>query len=91
MTLVWQAPLSTGACAVSGYYLMRDDGLSGEPTIEVNTANDPMVRNMPTLRTVDVELPETSLGRHFTFSLFAENREGQVKSLPVTYLFAAVP
>jgi hypothetical protein len=67
MTLVWQAPLSTGACAVSGYYLMRDDGLSGDPTIEVNTANDPMVRNMPTLRTVDVELPETSLGRQYTF------------------------
>lgn len=46
---------------------MRDDGLSGVPTTEVNEANDASIRNLPTLRNVDVGLLVTDLGKMYTF------------------------
>lgn len=46
---------------------MRDDGVTGVPSIEVNTPNDVTVRNLPTLRNVDVILDPASLGSSYTF------------------------
>lgn len=54
MTLNWTAPMSNGGCPIIGYALFRDDGVTMTPNIEVNTNNDPAVRNIPTLRQVDV-------------------------------------
>jgi hypothetical protein len=70
---------------------MRDDGFSGVPTTEVNEANDASVRNLPTLRNVDVGLLVTDLGKMYTFKLFVSNREGTVASPLITYLFATEP
>ena len=54
MTLNWYEPQSNGGCPIIGYALYRDDGISGEPTIEINSINDVLVRNIPTLRSVNV-------------------------------------
>lgn len=91
MSLAWEPPLETGGCPVFGYYLMRDDGVSGTPSIEVNTDNDPTVRNLPTLRYVDAQLLESNLGLSYTFQLYVTNREGTIQSPLITYLFATEP
>lgn len=52
MLLEWSEPASNGGCPLLGYYLFRDDGVTGDPTIEINTDNDPSVRNIPTLRSL---------------------------------------
>jgi len=67
MSLEWSSPLQTGECPILSYHLMRDDGFSGVPTTEVNEANDASVRNLPTLRNVDVGLLVTDLGKMYTF------------------------
>jgi hypothetical protein len=36
MRLKWAEPLSNGGCPILGFALFRDDGISGNPTIEVN-------------------------------------------------------
>jgi len=54
MTLQWTEPLSNGGCPLLSYYLFRDDGLSADTTIEVNSDNDPSVRNDPTVKSVVV-------------------------------------
>ena len=74
-----------------GYYLYRDDGVNGLPTIEINKSNDPAVRNIPTLHSVDLELTEADLGKKFTFKIFAHNREGSISSKHISYLFATEP
>lgn len=48
--LSWTEPISNGGCPITGYALFRDDGITKNPTIEVNTANDPAIRGIPTLR-----------------------------------------
>jgi hypothetical protein len=47
--------------------MMRDDGFSGVPTIEVNEPYDASVRNLPTLRNIEVEFLVTDLGKMYTF------------------------
>ena len=37
LTLEWSEPLENGGCPITGYYLLRDDGSSGVPSIEVNS------------------------------------------------------
>ena len=91
MSLTWSEPLNNGGCPILGYYLMRDDGLTGNPVIEVNQANDPNLRNLPTLRHANVALNSGVLGRKFTFQLAVYNREGETKSAAVAYLFATKP
>jgi hypothetical protein len=59
---------------------MRDDGITGSPSIEVNSANDINIRNIPTLRDVDVILNVASKGSMYTFQLYVSNREGTAKS-----------
>jgi hypothetical protein len=76
MMLYWEAPLHNCGCPVLSYHLMRDDGITGDPTIEVNQVDDPAIRNLPTLRNADVELLQTDLGKSFTYRLYVTNREG---------------
>jgi len=76
MSLKWSEPLNNGGCPVLSYYLMRDNGLTGVPSIEVNSLNDINVRNIPTLRDLDVILDVNTKGRMYTFQLFVSNREG---------------
>ena len=62
MTLEWAAPTDDGGCPTTGYALFRDDGTSAVPNIEVNTADDPGVRNIPTLRRTVAEFDVADLG-----------------------------
>jgi len=91
MSLEWQEPSDNGGCPILSYYLLRDDGITGVPTIEVNSVNDITVRNIPTLRNVDVILDPATLGRSYTFQLFVVNNEGTTSSQLVSYLFASIP
>jgi hypothetical protein len=67
MILEWEAPLNDGGCPITGYSVFRDDGITMTPTIEVNMNNDPDVRDIPTLRTVKVDLNAIDLGTTYTF------------------------
>jgi hypothetical protein len=50
MMVRWQAPKDDGGCPILSYALFRDNGVTEIPSIEVNAANDPLVRNIPTIR-----------------------------------------
>lgn len=65
--------MDNGGCPILSYYLMRDDGITGYPFIEVNSANDVNVRNIPTLRDVSVVLDAATKGSMYTFQLFVLN------------------
>jgi hypothetical protein len=77
MLVQWQPPLDDGGCPITGYALFRDDGTTEIPSIEVNTPNDPLVRNIPTLQEVSVTLLSSELGLWYTYQLFVFNSEGQ--------------
>jgi len=49
-TIGWTTPADEGGCPITGYAVFRDDGVTMNPTIEVNVNNDPAVRDIPTLR-----------------------------------------
>jgi len=91
MTLHWHEPTDNGGCPLLGYSLFRDDGLSSVPSIEVNSDNDPLVRNIPTLTTLTAQLDTANLGKKFRFVLHAYNREGMTSSVPISFLFSVVP
>ena len=78
MTLSWDAPQDDGGCPITSYALFRDDGITLNPTIEVNVVNDPDIRDIPTLRLATVNLDTSDLGERFTYQLRAYNREGYV-------------
>jgi len=89
--LRWSEPTDNGGCPILGYSLYRDELESGDPAIEVNEDNDPLVRNIPTLRELVVALAQADLGTKYTFQLRVQNREGESLSVPVAYLFATIP
>lgn len=72
--------MDDGGCPITGYALFRDDGITQIPTIEVNAVNDPLVRNIPTLRQVEVQLGSSNLGSWFTYGIFAYNSEGMTSA-----------
>lgn len=50
ITLGWNEPANDGGCPITGFAVFRDDGAGGNVTTEVNQANDPLIRGIPTLR-----------------------------------------
>jgi hypothetical protein len=68
---------------------MRDDGTTQNANIEVNTADDPDVRNDPTKRLMHAEL--STRGLEYMFKLYVTNREGTASSPTISYLFATEP
>jgi hypothetical protein len=46
MTVAWTTPNSDGGCQILGYAVYIDDGAQGA-FVEVNSVNDPLVRNDP--------------------------------------------
>jgi hypothetical protein len=70
MTVSWQAPDYDGGCPIISYALFIDDGITGSPTIEVNAANDPAIRNKPSLREATITgLTSTDLGTDYAIKL----------------------
>ena len=91
MTLGWTAPLTDGGCPITGYSLFRDDGITGDPSVEINSPNDAQVRDKPTLRSHIVNFDPSDLGTKFTFHVRVYNREGETVGTAVSYLFSTTP
>ena len=91
MTLEWDAPEDNGACPITGYALYRDDGLTGSPTIEINSDNDIDIRNKPTLRSAIALFDLVDLGTSYSFLVRVYNREGETDGTVATYLFSTTP
>jgi hypothetical protein len=70
MTLTWQEPTTSGACPITGYSLLIDDGVTGAPATQVSG----MATDLPTLRSTTITLDTIGLGTTFTFKLAASNR-----------------
>lgn len=87
MSVNWTAAVETGGCPVTGYSVYRDDGVTGIPSIEVDSSQ----KEIPTLRMMDIPFSVSDLGKMFTFRLYVFNREGETRSSDVTYLFATIP
>jgi hypothetical protein len=63
-------PLNDGGCRVISYVVLRDDGLGGDIETEVNSTEDPAVRNLPSLNQLTVtNFPDSSLGYTFRFQI----------------------
>jgi hypothetical protein len=54
LTVSWQEPNSDGGCEILGYAVYVDDGENGTFS-EVNSINDPQVRNNPGLHTLVIK------------------------------------
>ena len=80
MIVRWSPPKDNGGCPITGYALFRDDGVSENTIIEVNASNDPLVRNIPALRQLEVQLANADLGKKIKYELQVFNREGFVAS-----------
>lgn len=91
MTISWSEPLDNGGCPITGYAIFRDDGVTQLPTIEVNANNDPLVRDIPTLREVTAVLNNADLGKNFKFEVRAYNREGYAAAQSGCFPFAVAP
>ncbi len=91
MMVRWLAPKDDGGCPILSYALFRDDGITQIPSIEVNSVNDPLVRNIPTIRQVEVALRQADLGNRFKYELRVYNSEGSTSSTSVRLLFATEP
>ena len=91
MTLSWSEPLDNGGCPITGYALFRDDGVSGDPTIEINSDNDVEIRGKPTLRTAIANFDSGDLGTKYAFQVRVYNREGETLGTLVSYLFSTIP
>jgi hypothetical protein len=92
ITISWNEPLMNGGCSIQGYAVYRDDGNSGSITTEVNSANDPLVRNNPNLSSLNVtSFPVGGLGSKFRFIVTAFNAVGSSKSPVVTGVLSDLP
>ncbi len=80
MIVRWNAPKDDGGCPITGYALFRDNGITEIPNIEVNAVNDPLVRNIPTLRQVEVALNNADLGKRYKYEIRAYNSEGSTSA-----------
>ena len=87
MTVAWREPLHNGACPLSGYSLLVDDGLSGLPLTPVPG----FPTDAPTARRATLALQEADLGRSYSFLLAVSNREGAVSGPAASFLFAVAP
>ena len=92
MTIAWQAPKITGGCPITGYAVFRDDGVTGDPTIEVNSNNDPLIRDIPTLRQATATLSNSLLGSNIKYKVRVFNSIADfVDSESVCFTFSTIP
>ena len=50
LVLSWGDPVSSGGCPLTGFAIFRDNSIGGEVTVEVNTNDDPQIRNNAVLK-----------------------------------------
>ena len=71
--------------------MYRDNGAGGLVDTEVNTVNDPAVRDIPTLRELDVTNFTGVIGSSIRFLVTAFNLEGSTNSSISSILLAGPP
>lgn len=72
MVLEWAPPTDLGGCTVTGYAVFRDGGSAapGDLTDELNTVNDPAVRDKPSLDTMTATAwPVGTVGQSFRLQI----------------------
>lgn len=87
MVVAWTEPSHNGACPLTGYSLLVDDGATGVPV----TAVAGMATDVPTLRSASLTLTAADLGKTYAFLLSVSNSEGTTPSEEVSFLFAVSP
>lgn len=66
ITIQWETPSDTGGCRVTSYIVYRNDGGLGLITTEVNTDNESLVRDRPSLNSFKItNFPSDSQGNTF--------------------------
>jgi hypothetical protein len=83
--------LDKGGCPITGYAVFRDDGNGTDLIYEMNAVSDPLVRNIPTLRTLNVTNFVGIGSTAIRFKVRAFNKEGYSDSTLRTILLAGVP
>jgi hypothetical protein len=89
ITIGWQAPSSPGGCPVLGYVVWVDDGAGGA-FVEANEAQDPLVRDQPTLRQLQITRVST-IGATYRVKVVAHTEPGEVASPLLGVILAALP
>lgn len=88
MTIAWNAPVSTGGCSITSYYLYMDDGNGGLFT-EVDPTS---INNLPSLRSYPITtFVSGDTSSTFKFYMICKNAVGSVTSDTVSFVLAAVP
>jgi hypothetical protein len=54
ITVGWDEPLSNGGCPITGYAVFIDDGTGMSVFNEMNSVNDPLVRDIPSLNQLKI-------------------------------------
>lgn len=81
ITVGWDEPIDDGGCPISGYAVFRDDGTGSTVNVEVNSINDPLIRDIPTLKkAVVTNFPAAGEGLTYRFMIQVYNKEGSSNS-----------
>jgi hypothetical protein len=89
MTLAWLPPTSDGGCQILSYSIFRDAGTGGAVDVEVDAS---AVNNKPTLRNHQItSFTASDTGTSYQFKIRATNVIGNIESIEVAHVLAAVP
>ena len=92
ISLEWEEPESDGGCPITSYAVFRDDGAGSSINVEINSSNDPAIRNNPSLFEADVTFfPASMEGESFYFQIVAYNQVGQVLSETSAFILGTAP
>ena len=92
LVLGWDDPIDNGGCPITGYAIFRDDSIGGDVDVEINEAEDPLIRDNPILKQATVtNFPANTVGNFFRYKMRVYNREGSSESALITLLNAGPP
>jgi hypothetical protein len=92
ISISWNEPGSNGGCAITSYAVYMDDGYGGL-FIEVNSALDPLVRDLPSLGALTITTFPNALMQGFIFRIKVRvfNAAGYVDSSILGVVLASLP
>ena len=70
ITITWTEPQNNGGWPITEYAIYRNEGDGSSATTEINSSNDVLIRNNPSLRTAVITyFPSSSVGKTFLFRI----------------------